>query len=328
MGAKKFSPAEKAAIIVASLGEELAPQVFGQLQKEDAGKIGRSMQTLGRLELTEIESVLNEFLTILQSPTIKTLDAKSFIDKMSKKIGKNGEPLIDSFGTADYTMRVFDMTKPDLLYRAITSEKPQTLALILSHAPSTFAAPLLKFFPEKMRIEILMRMAKLREVDPMLIQELDDHLIRELDKLGHGASQKIGGVKKVAEILNALNQDANGLLERISERNPLLATDIQQEMFTFEDILKINGKGIAEIVKGVKREVLLLALRGADVKLVAKFTSGMSERSASMLREDLEALGAQKKSDVMSARSQLLSVTRNLIEAGTVQIEGEDGQYV
>ena len=328
MVAKKFSATEKAAIIVASLGEDLAPQVFGKMNHEEVGKIGRSMRSLGRLELAEIEHVLTEFLQILQSPQTKTIDAKSFIERMSKKVGKNGETLADSFGPGEYTMRVFDRCKPEVLYRIVSLDKPQTLALILSHAPSSFAAQLLKIFPEKMRIEVLLRMARLQEVDPLLIQELDDHLVRELDKQGHGNSQKIGGIKKVADILNAMNQEAPELLLKLSERNPNLAEDIQSEMFTFEDLMKIDVKGIGEIVKTVKRETLLLSLRGVPQPMLNKFLEGMSSRSAQMFSEDLQALGGQKKSDVMTARTQVMNTTRELIEAGKILIANGSEQYV
>jgi flagellar motor switch protein FliG len=328
MGAKKFSSAEKAAIIVASLGEDLAPKIFSQMNSDEIGKIGRSLKNLGRLELSEIEETLSEFLSLLQSPKSQALDAQSFIDKMAKKTGRNGLSLADSFGPGEYRMRVFDRTRPELLFRIIDQDKPQTLALILSHAPSSFAAPLLKIFPERLRLDVLIRMAKLQEVDPLLIQELDEHLMRELDKLGHGSSQKIGGIKKVAEILNAMHQEAPELLNKISERNSIMAGDIQQEMFTFEDLLKIDVKGIQEIVKTVKREALILAMRGASPLLLNHFVSSMSERSGAMFREDLEALGGQKKSDVMSARTQLLDLTRSLIDSGKIQVMSDSNQYV
>jgi len=328
MGAKKFSPAEKAAIIVASLGEDLAPQVFKSMARDEVGKIGRSLSNLGRLELGEIEEVLGEFLEILNSPKVKFLDAKSFVEKMSKKSGKGGDALVESFGHGDYTMQVFQRTRPEILYRVIELDHPQTLALILSHAPSPFAAALLKIFPESMRLTILIRMARLQEVDPLLIMDLDEHLIREIDKIGSSASQKIGGVKKVAEILNALNHEAPEILNKLSERDPSLTANIQQQMFTFTDLLKIEGKGIQEVVKAVKRETLILALRGASPALLNKFVGGMSGRSADMFREDLEALGAQKKSDVMNARTQLLDITSKLIASGKVQLTSDSNTFV
>lgn len=327
MGAKKFSPTDKAAIIVAALGEELAPGVFAQLGIEDSAKIGRSLRNLGMIDQSEIDDVLKEFLSLLQSPKARGIDVKTFLNGLQGKAGKHAE-LLKSIGSIEYSMRVFDRTKPEILYRVIANETPQTLSLILSHAPSQFGASLLKLFPEVLRMDILLRMARLQEVDPELIQEIDEHLIREVDKLGASASQKIGGIKKVAEILNALSQDAPAILDKIGERQPSLAADIQQEMFTFEDLLKISDKGIAEVVKIVKREVLILALRGASVAMVQKFAAGMSERSAKMFREDLEALGAQKKADVMKARTELLMSTRALIDAGKVEFGAQAGAYI
>ncbi|RZA17599.1 MAG: hypothetical protein EOP10_22455 [Proteobacteria bacterium] len=328
MGAKKLSPSDKAAIIIATLGEDLAPQVFASLGVEDSAKIGRSLRGLGSIDLQEIEVVLNEFLLLLQSPNkAKSLDVQTFMKNLQAKKGANNLALLENLGTPDYSMRVFARTRPEILYRVISKETPQTLALILSHAPTDFGAALVKLIPEALRIDVLLRMARLLEVDPEMIAELDEQLIADVDKLG-SASQKIGGIKKVAEILNAMNQEAGGLLEKISERQPTLAADIQQEMFTFADLLKINDRGIAEIVKGVKRESLILALRGSPGEMVQKFAKGMSERSAKMFREDLEALGAQKKSDVMKARDELLAHARSLIEAGKVEFGGSSGEYV
>lgn len=328
MGAKKFSPSDKAAIIVASLGEDLAPEVFKQLGLEDSAKIGRSLRTLGLVDQKDIDEVLTEFLSLLESPRARGIDVKSFLKGLHAKSNAKNQALLDSLGQGEYRMRVFERTRPDILYRVIANETPQTLALILSHAPSEFAAPLIKLFPEILRMDVLLRMARLQEVDPEWIQEIDDQLVQAVDKLGATHAQKIGGVKKVAEILNALSQDAPGLLDKIAERQPNLADDIKQEMFTFEDLLKINDKGIQEIVKGVKRESLILALRGAPVEMIQLFARGMSERSAKMFREDLEALGAQKKSDVMKAREELLQHTRGLIENGKVEFGAGAGAYV
>ncbi len=321
MASKTFSPAQKAAIIVATLGEELAPQVFAQLPKTEAGRIASSLKGLGRLELSEIEGVLTEFLGILQKPSNRMLDGQAFLRKMNERGGKSAEMWAQI--KTDYTMQVFDRTRPEILYRVISNETPQTLALIFSHAPAEFGAALLKHFATEMRLQILIRMAQLREVDQEVLQELDEQLIRETDKLGQASQQKIGGTKKVAEILNALHGDANPLLERLAERDPELASNIQDEMFTFEDLVKIEARSLTEVLKAVKRETLLVALRGAPKELMNKLLVMMSERSATLFREDFEALGAQKKSDVLAARNQVLATTRELIEKGLVNFEDD-----
>lgn len=328
MGAKKLSPSDKAAIIVASLGEDLAPEVFRQLGSEDSVKIARSLKHMGMVDQKDIDEVLKEFLAVLESPRARGVDVGTFLERLKSKSGAKTSAFLDSLGQVEYRMRVFEKTRPDILYRVISNETPQTLALILSHAPSEFAAPLVKMFNETLRMEVLLRMARLQEVDPELIAEIDQQLISAVDKLGVSNSQKIGGIKKVAEILNALSQEAPHLLDKISERQPELASDIKQEMFTFDDLLKINDKGIQEVVKVVKREVLILAMRGAPVPMVQHFARGMSERSGKMFREDLEALGSQKKSDVMKAREELLAQTRGLIESGKVEFGLNSGAYI
>ncbi len=328
MGAKKFNPSEKAAIIALALGEDLAPAVLSQLGPDESMKIARNLKTLGRLELKEIDEVLVEFLSLLNSKGPKVLDTEAFLAGLQKKGDSRTREFLENARSGEYRMRVFDRTKPDILYRIIAKEVPQTLALIFSHAPSDFGAEMLKHFQEPMRITILLRMAKLREVDPDFVREIDEQLLSEVDKLGLSGHQKIGGIKKVAAILNALNQESQPLLSKLSERQPDLAASIEQEMFTFEDLLKVDDKGIQELVKTVKREVLLLSLRGADIKLVQKFAAGMSERSAKMFREDLEALGAQKKNDVLDARRLLLDQARTLLEEGRIELNQRSSEYI
>ncbi len=328
MGAKKYSPSDKAAILMTALGEDLAPELFSRVGKDDATKIARALKNLGAVEHAEVELVLREFLVLLQSPKVRNIDPATFLNALKTKNNPKADLFLEAIGRGDYQMRVFDRTRPEILHAVVQKESPQTLALIFSHAPSQFAAELLRRFRESERLEILLRMASLKEVDPILVEELDSHLIAATEKLGVTQSQKIGGVKRVAEILNALNQDSQPLLEGLSKVSPELTKSIQDEMFTFEDLLKIDDKGAADLVKIVKRETLLLALRGAPGELIQKFARGMSERSAKMFHEDLEALGAQKKSEVLNARSEILKITRELIDQGKIACGSTSGAYI
>jgi flagellar motor switch protein FliG len=325
MAVKKLSPSDKAAVILATLGEGIAPQLVAGLGHEEGKRIIRSLQSLRTLDLEAVEGVLEEFLQLLQSPKSKSLDVRAFTRSLQKGKGSERLAFIEALNVADGSMRVFERTSPDILFRVIANESPQTLALILCHAPSDFAAALIKLFPESLRIELLVRMARLQEVDPLVVAELDEQLLAEIDKLSSNTSHKAGGIKKAAEILNALNQDANILLEGISRVKPQLATDIRQEMFTFENLLSINDRGLTEIIKGFRRELLILALRGASEEMIQRFSHSMSERSARLFREDLDALGAQKKSDVMKARAELVQYARALIDSGKIGLNDTDG---
>lgn len=327
MPAKTLTPDEKAALVILSLGEEIAAQIFSKLERAEAQRIAVRLHQLGRVDKDQVDAALKEFLEILHAPKSARLDDPQDLAKRLVRGSLQGDATEKVLASLSHVrMRIFDRASVDVLGRILVNEVPQTIALVMSHAPSPQAGQLLKVFPEAMRTEILLRIARLQPVDPEVLHEIDDHLLAEAARMG--PKQKVGGSRKVAELLNSLDQDGLQILQKMQERDPQLAEAIREEMFTFDDLVKIDNRGIQDLAKVVKRDQLLLALRGAPTALFKLFLSNMSERSAKMFQDDYEALGPQKAADVKAARQSILEVVRKLVEDGKLTIDSDQRKVV
>jgi flagellar motor switch protein FliG len=218
-------------------------------------------------------------------------------------------------------MRALELADAHALSRILAHEHPQTIAMILAHANTEKASAILVRLHEALRTEIMVRLAKLEPIDPEIVAEIDQDLVTEIEKIGSIHQRKLGGTRKVAEILNQLDRQGQELLEKIEERSRDLSDDIRQKMFTFDDLILLDGRGIQELVKVMPRGTITLALRGGSEKIQQLFFKNMSERSAKMLADDIEALGPQKQGDVLKAQRELLNEVRRLEESGRIVID-------
>lgn len=327
MPAKSLTPDEKAALVILSLGEELATQIFSKLERAEAQRIAMRLQQLGRVDQTQVDAALKEFLELLHTPKSKRLDDPQDLAKRLVQRSLQGDATEKLLASLSHVrMRVFERASVEVLGRILVNEVPQTVALVMAHAPAPQAGQLLRQFPESMRTEILLRVARLQPVDPEVLQDIDDHLIAKAARVA--PKQKVGGARKVAELLNSLDQDGLHILQKMQERDPRLAETIRDEMFTFEDLVKLDNRGVQDLAKVVKRETLLLALRGASPSLFKLFLMNMSERSAKIFQDDYEALGPQKAVDVKAARQSILEIVRKLIEDGKLSIDTNQQKVV
>lgn len=324
MAESKLSPSEKVAVLIMAMGEEIAADIFKNMSMEEVRRIGSAMSRMGRIEQATIDLVMQEFVTLLHTkPSSVHTDGVGFAQRAIQLAfkGVDGERLANSAARGDIKMRVLEVADAPTLARILQSEVPQTIALVLAHAKPDKASALLKHWPEAARTEILLRMAKLNPVDPEMIAEIDQHLLQEVDRMGSLRQQKIGGSKQVAAILNRMDRDGIRLLDSLGERNPDLAEEIRLKMFTFDDLVQIDSRGIQELLKVVPQPTLLLALRGTNEAIQNLFFSNMSQRAGKLLREDLLAMAPQKASDVSKAQNDILGVVRTLEEEGKIVIE-------
>jgi flagellar motor switch protein FliG len=331
MAARKFNPSQKAAILMLSLGEELAAEIFRGMCESEVRSVGTALKQLGRVEQVEIDAVVNEFLTVLNTKsTGLSKDTAAFAQKTIQLAfkGDKGEALSQQLGRGPVKMRSLEIADSTTLARILQNEHPQTIAMIMAHASSDKASAILLQLHESLRTEIMIRLSKLEPIDPDLVADIDQHLLKEIARLGSIHQSKLGGSRKVAEILNHLDKDGLRLLEKIEERNPDLSEDIRQKMFTFDDLIMIDSRGIQELVKVIPRGTLTLALRSATETIKKLFYKNMSERSAKMLADDIEALGPQKQSDILKAQREVLNEVRKLEESGRLVIDRDQKRQV
>ncbi|WP_456397193.1 flagellar motor switch protein FliG [Desulfurobacterium sp.] len=219
---------------------------------------------------------------------------------------------------------------PKFIAKLIGKEHPQIIAIVLSQIKPQKAAEIIQYLPKRLgvtnvRDEVIKRLATLEKISTNTLKLVTEALEEELITVGAGKEQTLSGVDIAAEIVNALPKElANEILEDIRKENESLADSIEERMFKFEDILKLDNRAIIEILKAVEKNDLILALKGAPEEIVNKFLSNMSKRAAQMLMEDMEALGPVRKSDVEKARKKIIMVIKQLAAEGKIDIGGSE----
>jgi len=317
--------AEKIAILLLMLGEELSAELFSNMDVEAITDISKHIALGTSIDKSIATAVLEEFHAIFQSGqflnsggleyarellyrTLGAEEAKKVLDKLSKSMQNT-----QNFA---YLSKI----KPQQLSDFIINEHPQTIALILAHMDSTEAADTLQFFPDELRSEVAMRMAKLGDISPSVIKRVSAVLESKLESL---ASYKVevGGPRAVADVFNRLGaKSSKATLATIEQQDEELANLIKDMMFTFEDIVSLDKNAIAEILKEVDKAELMLALKSAPEELKEKFFSAMSERAREAFEEEMQFLGAVKMKDVETAQRKIVESVNVLAEAGTIQM--------
>jgi flagellar motor switch protein FliG len=321
----EMSMAEKIAILLLQLGEETTAAIFSNMTVDTITEVSKYIAANRTIEKAVATAVLEEFHAIFQSGqyltsggmeyarellyrTLGPEEAKKVLEKLSKSMQNT-----QNFA---YLSKI----KPQQLSDFIINEHPQTIALILAHMDATEAADTLQYFPDDLRSEVAMRMAKLGDISPSVIKRVSAVLESKLESL---ASYKVevGGPRAVADVFNRLGaKSSKATLANIEQVDEELATLIKEMMFTFEDIVSLDKAAISETLKAVDKADLMLALKSAPEELKEKFFSAMSERAREAFEEEMQFLGAVKMKDVEAAQRKIVEIVNSLAEAGTIQM--------
>lgn len=226
-----------------------------------------------------------------------------------------------SVGAANRSLEALEVVDAKSLANFLINEHPQTIAVILSHLEPEKKGEVLKRLPEALQAEAVLRMANLEYVDPALIAEINAVLKEELATMGTVEQAALGGVQPVAEMLNVMDKNTEtAIMSRLEEKDPILAEEIRKLMFVFEDIIKIDDRGIQTLLKEVPNDRLLLALKTANDEIKEKIFKNLSQRAAQLLKEDLESMGPAKLSDVEAAQQEIVNAARRLEQEGKIII--------
>lgn len=321
MASQVNTGSQKAAILLLSFGEDISSEIFKHLNEFEVRRIGTAMSRLGRLEEDVVKSVINEFHEILKKNKQFLYGGTEYTKKLIGNAFKTdkADKLIEQLSLSATNLDCLELIEPRTLAEFIRNEHPQTIALILAYLDPIKCGETVKLLPDSLHTEVLMRMANIESVSPEIVEEINEVLRSEIQTIGTATSEKVGGVESIAEVMNVLDKATEEeLLDNLEERDPDLAEDIRQLMFVFDDLVKIDDRGIQELIKAVSTEKWKIALKTCSEAVQELVFKNMSERAAAMLKEDMEAMPAVKLSDVETAQYDIVQAARKLEEEGKI----------
>jgi flagellar motor switch protein FliG len=317
--------------LVVGLGEEIAAEIFRHLSASEAKRIAVAMSRLKQVNPADVATVMDEFHGILQKkPSAHLTNGAEFTRRALGRAfpGKAGEEWGDVIQGANTQLDAVELTDGNTLAAVMQEESPQTIALVLAFCEPPKAGELLRALPATMIVDVLLRLARLEAVASETISELNDHLKNEINNLKMRSKLKLGGADKVAAILNNLGKDApKSILAQLAERHAPLAHEVEQQLFTFADLSKLDPGTMRQVLKQVPPQTLRLALRNASDQVAQAVYRAMSERSAALLREDVVGQGPQRLRDVEDAQKQIIATVRELEAQGLINLTAAD-QFV
>jgi flagellar motor switch protein FliG len=325
------SGVERAAILLLALGETEAAQVLRHLGVKDVQAVGTAMAALSGVSREEVSAVLTAFYASVEAQTSFGVGADDYIRKVlidalgADKAGSVVDRILG--GRSSRGLEALKWMEARAIGEMLRNEHPQIIAIVLSYLDADQAAEVLTHLAENTRADVLMRIATLDGVHPSALQELDQVLEKQFSgNSGAKTAGGIGGPKVAAEILNLVGGAQESLMSQIAKVDEPLSAKLQDLMFVFEDLLEVDDRGMQELLREVPGDKLIIALKAADEKLKEKFFKNMSERASQMMKDDLEARGPVRLSEVEAAQKEILVITRKMVEDGRVQLGGKGGE--
>ncbi len=323
---------EKSAILLISLGEDHAAAILKHLGPKEVQKLGQAMAALKTVPRTRVEEVLAEFHQTAADATAVHVDSDAYVRSvLTKALGDDkASNLISRILQGGDTNGIEGLKWMDASTVAdlIKNEHPQIIATILVHLEHDHASDILNNFTERLRNDVVLRIATLEGIQPSALMELNDVMLRLLANASANLKQAaMGGVRTVAEILNFMGKTNEAtVVESIREYDPDLAQKVLDEMFVFENLNDLDDRSIQLLLREVQSDSLILALKGVSDPLREKIFKNMSQRAAEMLREDLESRGPVRLSEVEGEQKEILKIVRRLVDEGQIILGGAGGE--
>ena len=330
----RISGADKAAILLLSLGEGRAGDILSRLEDREIQLLGQKISKLEFVPVKQMASILDEFTKMMEAPEALVVRGEQFFkNTISRSMDiKRQEDLMDKLDwetSPDFFQKIKKLDARTVA-SFLRNEHPQTVALVLAHLERQQAGQVLAVFPEDLQIEVLRRVASLDQVSPAIIEEIDAALREEIALVEEVGGRFVGGPQSVAEILNQMErtQETN-ILKRFEEEDQgELAEEIRRYLFTFEDLLGVDDRGLMALLKEVNTQELALALKAASDELRNKFFQNMSSRAAEMLQEELEIMGPARLREVEGAQQRIIQVAKRLETEGQLVLTTKDADDV
>lgn len=332
---EKLTGLKKAAILLLCLGEETAAKLLRELSDEDIFKVTRCMSGIVHIPEETRRRVLEDFELSTESQAGMVVKGQEFAKKLIARSGnKNRESSLMRqlvTGTEARPLETIAKMQPSMVAGLLEREHPQTLALVLSTQAVEHAGAIIAKLPEEKRADVIHRIATLDKVSPAVIDRIEDALSKEIGIVVSAQEQRqVGGLKKVVEILDNMTDNLDSeILDNLSEIDPDMVEDIRKMMFTFEDLCALDGRAIQMVLREVNNDSLTMALKTASEEIKDKIFSNMSSRAAEMIKDDLEAMGPVRLSEVEAMQQTIVKIAMKLEEEGKLVLgKGSGDEFV
>jgi flagellar motor switch protein FliG len=313
-----------------SLGEQDAANVLKQLDARDVQRLGIAMAELKEVSRDQMTSVLDRFIGVVDAKASIASGSQDYVRRvLTQAVGKQKtDMLLDrvSSGQTGQGIEALKWMESKAVAQIIDGEHPQIAAIVLSHLEPEQSAGILPLLGEEMRTDVLMRIASLNEVPQSALTELDQLVEKQANSAPPAALRRIGGARTVANILNAMDRGKSGEeLGKIEKADGEMHQQIKDLLFIFDNLLDVDDRGIQALLREVGSDTLAVALRGAEPDVQEKILRNMSKRAAEILKDDMEARGPVKLTDVEAAQKEIVVIAQRLAEEGTISLGGKGG---
>ncbi len=322
----------KAAVLMAALGAERSAEIMRHLREDEVESLSLELTKLGAIEEHTTEAILVELAAAANSGGVG--DVAGGIDFAREVLegalgAERAEELLARLSTASET-RSFEFlhrTPPEQIVGFLRTESPQTIALVIANLNTGLAAQVLARLPDAVQPDIALRIARMRETSPSVIQQVEEVMRQKLTTVVEQEYSAAGGAKALADILNhAERSTERAVLDHLATTDPELSEEVRRMLFVFEDIATLEDRAIQQVLREANQKDLVLALRGVPEAVKEKLLANMSERGAAMLKEEMEIQQPQRRRDVEAAQGRIVAVVRRLEEAGTIVLSTGDGE--
>jgi len=330
---EESSGTRNAALLLMTLGEDEAAEVLKYMGAKEVQKLGAAMATLGGVSREQAGQVLDAFITDIEDSSPFGVGTEEYVRKvLSNAFGAaKANAFIDRIvsGEDGKGLDALKWMSSREVASIVDGEHPQIIAIVVACLESDVAAEVVDMLPEEERSDVIMRIARLTDVQQTALAEIENLIAHKSMDATRAGSEKVGGDKVAADIINALDADTGeALLEDIREKNEELSDRIRDKMFDFDVLLSIDDRGIQSILREISNDLLVTALKGCDPTISDKVFGNMSKRAATLLREDMEARGPTRLSEVEESQKEILETVKRLSDNGDINLGKGDDEYV
>ena len=327
----ELSGTEKSAILMMLLGEEEAAQVLQNLTPREVQHLGTAMYSVAGVDQNTVNGVLDEFLETIKKQTGLGLGAGRYIENvMIRALGEDkAQSVLGRItpASSESAIDILDWMDARAISELIIDEHPQIKALIISYLDFALGADVLTLLPDDIQADIVRRIATIETVEPGAVKELERVMKEKFAANTSLRASKIGGVKAAAKIMNFTKTEMETrILTTIKKEDKDLMAEIQDNMFVFENLSGSDDRSLQTLLRSVDQDVLIIAMKGAETSLQDKLLGCMSTRAAANIRDEMEALGPVRLTEVQEAQKQIINVARKLSDDGTIVLAGRGGE--